>query len=252
MTGATIDLGHADGSARPPGRARWAGLRAAALERAYPNADGAELLRAMVEVEFPGRIAVASSFGAEAAVLLALVADVDPAIPVIVLDTGKLFSETHGYIRRLTDRLGLGDVRLVRPDPERLAEADPGGTLWSRDPETCCRLRKVEPLRKALEPFEAWVSGRKRLHGEARAATPTIGAVDGHVVVSPLARWTQTRIDAVFAERALPRHPLAFEGYTSIGCRPCTRPVEAGAGPRAGRWPGTEKTECGIHRPALF
>jgi phosphoadenosine phosphosulfate reductase len=234
------------------GRSRWSSLRAAALARAYGEDDGADLLRAMVEVEFPGRIAVLSSFGAEAAVLLALAADVDAAVPVVVLETGKHFPETLGYIRRLTDHLGLKDVRLVRPDAARLTQADPNGTLWSRDAEACCRLRKVEPLKEALAPFEAWVSGRKRLHGEARAATPTIGAIDGHVVVSPLARWTRAEIDAAFAERALPRHPLVFEGYASIGCQPCTRPIAPEESPRAGRWSGLEKTECGIHRPALF
>lgn len=247
MTEPRIEFG---GARRP--RAGWADLRAGALERAYPDAHGAELLGAMIEVEFPGRIAVASSFGAEAAVLLALVAEIDAATPVIVLDTGKLFPETHGYIGRVTDHLGLKDVRLVGPDEARIAERDPGGTLWSHDPEACCRLRKVEPLRAALAPFEAWISGRKRLHGEARASTPTIGAVDGHVVVSPLARWTRRDIDDAFARRDLPRHPLVFEGYASIGCRPCTRPVERDEPVRAGRWAGTGKTECGIHRPALF
>jgi len=237
--------------ARPP-RENWAHLRAAALQRAYPEAEGAELLRAAIEVEFPGRIALASSFGAEAAVILALVAEIDASTPVIVLETGKLFPETHAYIRRLGAHLGLSDVRLVEPDPDALSRADPDGALWSRDPEACCRLRKVEPLRRALAPFEAWISGRKRLHGEARVATPAIGAVNAHVVISPLAHWTRADIDRAFAERALPRHPLVFQGYASIGCQPCTRPVEASQAPRAGRWAGTEKTECGIHRPALF
>ncbi|MGH6719699.1 MAG: phosphoadenylyl-sulfate reductase [Alphaproteobacteria bacterium] len=245
MTVATIDIG------RPPLQ-DWAGLRAGALQRAYPGADGRELLHAAIEVEFRGRIALASSFGAEAAVMLALVAEINPATPVIVLETGKLFRETHGYIRRLTDHLGLSDVRLVEPDAAALAWADADGALWGRDPEACCRLRKVEPLRRALAPFEAWISGRKRLHGEARAATPLIGAVDGHVVISPLARWTRNDIDRAFADRALPRHPLVFEGYASIGCQPCTRPVAAGQELRAGRWAGHDKTECGIHRPALF
>jgi phosphoadenosine phosphosulfate reductase len=206
----------------------------------------------MIEVEFPGRIAVASSFGAEAAVLLALVADIDRAVPVVVLDTGKLFDETLAYVRRLTDWLGLSDVRLVRPDPARIAAVDPGGTLWSHDPEACCALRKVEPLRAALAPFEAWVSGRKRLHGEARAAIPALGAVGEHVVISPLAHATRADIDREFTERGLPRHPLVAQGYASIGCRPCTRAIAVDEAPRAGRWAGTEKTECGIHRPALF
>lgn len=245
MTSPAIDLAR-------PRAAGWAELRAAALSRAYPDSGGAELLRAMIEVEFPGRVAVTSSFGAEAAVLLALVAEIDGAVPVVVLDTGKLFDETLAYVGRLSDHLGLTDVRLVRPDPVALAARDPGGSLWSHDPEACCRLRKVEPLRAALAPFEAWVSGRKRLHGEARVAIPAIGAVDGHVVISPLAAWTAHDIDAAFTARGLPRHPLVASGYASIGCRPCTRAIESHEPIRAGRWSGTAKTECGIHRPALF
>lgn len=233
----------------PVERAR---LRAASLARAYQGADGSALLHAMLAVEFPGRIAVASSFGAESAALLALVAEIEPSTPVIFLDTGKLFRETIGYRERLAERLGLTDLRIVRPDPRALAARDPHGLLHRTDPDACCGLRKVAPFHRALAPFEAWISGRKRLHGDARAAVTTIEAVDHHVVVSPLAAWPRDRIDALFAVHDLPDHPLLAEGYASIGCTPCTKPVAQGLAIRSGRWEGRDKTECGLHRPALF
>jgi phosphoadenosine phosphosulfate reductase len=250
MDGPAPLLGLALGGGLPA--PRRAALRAAALARAYEGVDGPDLLAALIAVEFPGRIAVASSFGAESAALLALVAEIEPATPVVFLDTGKLFRETIAYRERLAERLGLTDLRIVRPDPRALAARDPDGRLNLVDPDACCALRKTEPLRRALAPFEAWVSGRKRLHGGERARVPVIEAVDGHVVASPLAPWSRDRIDAVFAERGLPDHPLLAEGYASIGCAPCTRPAAPGLDVRSGRWQGRDKTECGIHRPALF
>ncbi len=234
------------------GAPRRAALRAASLARAYAGVDGRELLHALLAVEFPGRIAVASSFGAESAALLALVAEIDPTTPVLFLDTGKLFRETIAYRERLAERLGLTDLRIVRPDPRELAARDPHGLLQQCDPDACCALRKVAPFRRALAPFEAWISGRKRIHGAERAGVAPIEAVDGHVVASPLATWSRARIDAIFADRGLPDHPLLAEGYASIGCVPCTKPAEHGLALRSGRWAGRDKTECGLHRPALF
>jgi phosphoadenosine phosphosulfate reductase len=242
--------GHSPAGRLPePARAT---LRAAALARAYEGVDGPELIAALITVEFPGRIAIASSFGAESAALLALVAEIEPATPVLFLDTGKLFRETIAYRERLAERLGLTDLRIVRPDPRALAARDPDGRLNQTDPDACCALRKTEPLRRALAPFEAWISGRKRLHGGERAAIRAIEAIDGHVVASPLAFWPRERIDEVFLARGLPDHPLLAEGYLSIGCAPCTKPAATGLEVRSGRWQGRDKTECGIHRPALF
>ncbi len=206
-----------------------------------------ELLAEMIRYEFPKRIALVSSFGIEAAVLLHMVSTIDAGTPVIFLDTGKLFGETLHYRDDLVRRLGLVDVRAVRPDAAALAAADPDGTLWRADPDRCCRLRKVEPLERALSGFEAWINGRKRHHGGTRAALPVIEAADGRVKINPLASWGPDEIEAYFSAHELPRHPLEADGYRSVGCLPCSDRALPGEDARAGRWRGRGKTECGIH-----
>lgn len=230
----------------PPSRGADSPNRIGALRRAYGGLDAPDLLVAMITREFPGEIAVVSSFGAESAVLLDLVAQVDRATPVIFLDTGALFDETLEYRDQLTRQLGLSDLRVVRPAADDLPRAE---NLWSTDPDACCRLRKVLPLRSAAAGFAALVDGRKQAHGGGRAGLATIEpGGEGQVKISPLANWPAERIARAFAERGLPRHPLFGEGYRSIGCWPCTRPVAADEPVRAGRWAGAAKTECGIHR----
>ncbi|HVJ55166.1 MAG TPA: phosphoadenylyl-sulfate reductase [Aliidongia sp.] len=224
--------------------------RASWLDRRYRTADAPVLLRALITEAFVDRIAVLSSFGAESALLLALIAEIDPAVPVIFLDTGKLFLETLRYVDILTERLGLLDVRHIRPEPASLADRDPAGALWRTDPDACCRLRKVEPLRPALAGIEALISGRKRYHGGLRHFIPRIEAGEGHIKIDPLADWSRDRVVAEFERRGLPHHPLEALGYASIGCESCTAPASA-ADPRAGRWAGRNKTECGIHLPLV-
>ncbi len=218
------------------------------LFREYGALDGSELLRVMIEHEFKGRIAVTSSFGAESAVLLHMVAGIDPTTPVIFLNTGQLFSTTISYQQVLRSRLGLSDVRMVSPERLDIIRTDPHDTLWRDDPDACCHLRKVVPLAKALEGFEAWVTGRKRFHGNQRTGLPAMEFEAGKVKINPLIHWPAERMEAAFEEHDLPRHPLAeVEGYTSIGCHTCTHKPGSGGG-RSGRWAGTEKTECGIHQ----
>lgn len=229
------------------GRLQWAEEQAETLRRQYGDLDGIDLLRAMITKEFSGRIAVTSSFGAEAAVLLDLVARVDPATPVLVLDTGRLFPETYAYIEQLSRHLNLTDVRLYRPSDEDVMAEDADGTLYKRNPDACCDMRKARPLNQALRSFDAWITGRKRYHSAERSRLHGIEAQDGRIKVNPLATWEQGWIDDSFEERKLPRHPLVAEGYLSIGCTTCTAPVAPGEGVRAGRWRGTDKTECGIH-----
>ena len=228
-------------------RLRWAEDHAAALYERFGKLDGIDLLRVMIEKEYPGRIAVTSSFGAEAAVLLDMVARVDPSVPVLVLDTGKLFPETYDYIDKLSRHLKLSDVRLHRPSDEEVMVKDPDGELYRTDPDACCNMRKAEPLAQALRAFDCWITGRKRYHGAERSKLHTIEAQDGRIKVNPLATWDQAWIDDCFEERALPRHPLVAEGYLSIGCITCTAPVAPGEHVRSGRWKGAGKTECGIH-----
>lgn len=231
---------------RPPFDARACAVE---LTERYAGLGGIRLLRPMIEREFPGRIAVVSSFGADSAVLLALVAQVDPATPVIFLETGKHFPETLGYRDELTSRLGLRDVRSIRPEAVQLERHDPEGALWRRDPDFCCHLRKVLPLKRALAGFDAWVTGRKRFQDAARAALPPIEVDGTRIKINPLAGWSADQLEAGLEVAGLPRHPLVEDGYPSIGCEPCTRRPAPGAGPRSGRWAGHNKTECGIHWP---
>lgn len=218
------------------------------LAARYGHLAGEALLRPLIEHEFAGGIALVSSFGAEAAVLLHMVAAVDPGTPVLFLDTQKHFGETLRYRDTLVAQLGLTDVRTLTPDPDAVARHDPDGMLWRRAPDACCALRKVVPLKAALRPFAAWISGRKRYHGGERAALPVIEAEGGRVKINPLAPLSACDLEAEFAARGLPRHPLVADGFLSIGCMPCTsRPVRA-ADPRSGRWAESEKTECGIHQ----
>ena len=221
----------------------------ALLRDRYEDATPEGLIRAMVTGEFPGRIALVSSFGAESAVLLHMVATVDPATPVIFLDTGKLFGETLRYRDQLIARLGLTDVRRIEPDPAAVNLRDPKGVLWSQRPDACCALRKTEPLERALAPFSAWFTGRKAFQAATRAQLPLVEWQGGFFKINPLARTTRDEITAYFDRHGLPPHPLEADGYRSIGCMPCTSRVAPGEDARAGRWRGRDKVECGIHMP---
>lgn len=207
-----------------------------------------ELLDHLVHGIFPGRIALVSSFGAESAVLLDMVAQVNRHIPVIFLETGKHFTETLMYRDRLASQLGLTDVRDITPAEDDLQASDPDGMLWRHSPDRCCHIRKVLPLERALEGFDAWITGRKRYQGGERARLPRVEAAEGRIKVNPLTDWSLREIRNVFKVRDLPVHPLTKVGYPSIGCAPCTNPVISEETPRAGRWHGMGKTECGIHK----
>ena len=199
---------------------------------------------------FGDRIALVSSFGAESAVLLHMAAEIDPSIPVLFLDTGMLFGQTLDYRKQLAERLGLTNVRDLRPAFKDLAATDPGGVLWKTNTDACCNLRKVVPLDRALEGFDAWITGRKRFQAATRAHLPVHEQAGGKIKVNPLANWTKQNLDSYVVEHDLPPHPLVQFGYPSIGCWPCTKPVEQGQDERAGRWAGSEKVECGIHTPS--
>jgi phosphoadenosine phosphosulfate reductase len=209
---------------------------------------GVALLARALRCDFPGRIAVVSSFGAESAVLLALVADIDRSTPVLFVDTRQHFAETLAYRDTLVRTLGLTDVRSIGPSDAEVAANDPGAELWRYDPDACCRFRKVTPLDRALAPFDAWVTGRKRHQALTRTALGFVERDGGKTKINPLADWTAAQVEAEMVARGLPRHALSLAGYPSIGCATCTRAVAAGEDPRSGRWAGTGKTECGIHR----
>ncbi|MEX0644486.1 MAG: phosphoadenylyl-sulfate reductase [Parvularculaceae bacterium] len=222
-------------------------LRARSLAVRYGAAEASEILTRAIREEFPGRIALVSSFGAESAALLHLVAQVSPSTPVLFLNTGKHFAQTLNYRKKLVQELGLSDVRDIRPDTEELAAGDPKGALWQTNPDQCCTLRKVLPLERALAGFDAWITGRKQFHGGLRAALPVFEASSPFIKVNPIVRWSAADVTA-YAERCrLPPHPLVAQGFPSIGCWPCTHPAGPGEDSRAGRWRGSAKTECGIH-----
>ena len=195
-----------------------------------------------------GKLALVSSFGAESAVLLHLAAQVSPAIPVLFLDTGMLFGQTLDYRRQLAASLGLSDVRDLRPAFTDLAVTDPKSDLWRTDTDGCCHIRKVLPLDRALAGFDGWITGRKRFHGGDRLGLPVVEESDGKLKFNPLANWSKDELDAYVVEHDLPAHPLVAQGFPSVGCWPCTKPVDdPNADVRAGRWAGQDKTECGIH-----
>jgi phosphoadenosine phosphosulfate reductase len=176
-----------------------------------------------------------------------MASQIDRSLPVIFIDTDKHFWETLSYRSKLVDRLGLQNIRNIHPDADDLRLLDSGGELHKTDPDMCCHIRKTAPLEKALEGFDAWISGRKRFHGASRASIPTIEVADGRLKVEPLARFTARDLNAYMEYYDLPRHPLLDQGYRSIGCMPCTTKGGTVDNPRAGRWFGRSKTECGIH-----
>lgn len=232
---------------RPAGLDPVAVARLAELRRLAEGRDTRGILELALKEAFAGKTAVVSSFGAESAVLLHLVAEVDPATPILFLNTGKLFGETLRYRDRLQDRLGLIDIRSIGPHPGDRASRDPEGTLWSRNTDACCDFRKVVPLKRALAGFAAQINGRKRFQTDARADMQAVEVFEGRFRFNPLADWTLGDLEAYMAKHDLPRHPLVEDGYPSIGCIPCTRRVTAGEGYRDGRWSGLDKDECGIH-----
>lgn len=223
--------------------------RLEALNALYEGKSTAAIIDHAVHEAFPGRIAFVSSFGAESAVLLSLMAEADPATPVLFLDTHKLFGETVRYRSRLQHQLGLEDVRVIGPRKRDLERDDPQGTLSMKDPDECCRLRKAEPLTRALKGVDCWATGRKRHQTSFRKEMDVIEHDGSHYKLNPLAAWTRADIADYFAARKLPEHPLVRQGYFSIGCMPCTSKVEDEDDARAGRWAGQAKTECGIHTP---
>lgn len=221
--------------------------RAATFNARYGALTASDVIALAVEELFRGKIALVSSFGSESVVLLHLLSEIDPHVPVLFIDTGRLFPETLQYRQDVTERLGLRDVRTIQPSPERLAALDPVKALWMTNPDLCCRIRKVEPLARAITGFDAWFTGRKRFQTSARAALPLFEAEGDRIKVNPLADWTATELMAYAEKHDLPTHPLVAEGYPSIGCVPCTDRVLPGEDKRSGRWRGTDKDECGIH-----
>lgn len=225
--------------------------QAAAFEALYGHLSACEIIeRAAIEL-FPGELAAVSSFGADSAVLLHLIAEVDRHLPIIFLDTGKHFEETFDYRDALAADFGLTNIQVVTPDEAALARIDPAGKLHETNTDACCDVRKVEPMARGVEPYRAWFTGRKRFQASTRAALPAFEAVGARIRINPLARFTTADQADYMRQHALRENPLVAYGYLSIGCFPCTQPVQPGDDARSGRWAGHAKTECGIHLSGL-
>ena len=219
------------------------------LDRALRDASPYEVISAALRTVGRDRLAVVSSFGTESAALLKVMSDVDPAIPVIFLDTGWMFEETLAYRDTLIEKLGLRDVRSVRPAQEALQREDRERDLWFSNADACCRIRKVEPLARALKSFAAWINGRKRFQGGLRATIAVVEDDGARLKFNPFANISRKEIAAIYRNANLPQHPLVASDFQSIGCMPCTSRTAPGEDTRAGRWRGRDKTECGIHIP---
>lgn len=223
-------------------------MRAVAdLNDRYETMSPVQIVEDVLTRAFFGKMAVVSSFGAESAVLLHMIARVRPETPVLMIDTGKLFGETLQYRTRLQHLLGLEDVRSCGPRRADLDDLDPMGTLSASNPDACCMVRKTQVLQRAIEPFDTWLNGRKRYQSDTRSMMSIVERDGDRLKVNPLANWTAETLKVYMSEHDLPSHPLFEKGYRSIGCYPCTSRVAAGEDDRAGRWAGLDKTECGIH-----
>ncbi len=222
---------------------------AAALEARYGRLEPEDIIGAALE-RFGSGLAAVSSFGADSAVLLHMIATVEPSLAVVFLETHKHFGETIEYRDALVADLGLTKLIVIEPDADQIAATDPHGMLHKANPDACCDLRKTQPLARALQPYRAWLTGRKRHQAATRSAIPVFEASGGRVRVNPLAAWGTSELVAYVRHHALRENPLVAYGYYSIGCFPCTQPSTPDD-PRAGRWAGTGKTECGIHLSGL-
>jgi phosphoadenosine phosphosulfate reductase len=211
-----------------------------------------EVLNAVIE-RYRGKVVLACSFGAEDVVLVDMVHRVDPTVPLFYLDTEFLFPETYATRDRVIQRYSLKPAQVIQVKslltPQKQTE-DYGDALWSREPDRCCRLRKVEPLTRVLQGYEAWITGIRRDQAPSRANAELIewDSKFELVKVNPLARWTWTDVWTYIKVHEVPYNPLHDRNYPSIGCTHCTAPVETGDDPRAGRWKHFPKTECGLHK----
>jgi len=242
-------LAEAENSAPQPDPPAHTADQARRLNQRFAGATAQEVVADAIRGQFAGRIALLSSFGSNAAVLLHMVAAADRHTPVLFLDTDRHFGETKRYRDALVEQLGLADLQILRPDPADVKQQDPADHLWLHQPDQCCFIRKVAPLQRALGGFSAWFNGRRRQQGAARMSIETFEAVDGKMKISPLFDWSKDDVDAYFSAHSLPRHPLEEDGFQSIGCLTCTTRIAPGEDERAGRWRDSNKTECGIHLP---
>lgn len=233
-------------SLKQPDKLRALGIMA--LNGMFDEMDAKGVLTQALTDVLAGDVAIVSSFGADSAVLLHMVSEINPDLPVYFLETGKHFPETLDYVETLKQRLGLTNVISLQPDAADVERFDPYGDLWETDPDSCCHIRKTEPLEPILEQYGGWITGRKRYQTKERGVLPHFELTsDDRIKVNPLAYWSDAEVVAYRLAHDLPEHPLYAKGFKSIGCAPCTSAVADGEDARAGRWRGLDKKECGIH-----
>ena len=220
------------------------------LNARFAGAKAEHVIAYVVREGFVGHVGAVSSFGAESAVLLHLISTVDAKTPILFLDTGKHFGETLDYRDQLVDAFKLEDVRSILPLETKLTVDDPDGELHKVSTDRCCAIRKVEPMARAVIPFDAWFTGRKRFQAATRTELPLFEAVGHRLRINPLAGWSEDDVADYQERNALPEHPLIPYGYFSVGCAPCTEPSPP-EDQRGGRWKGQAKIECGIHLGGL-
>ena len=220
------------------------------LNKYFASKPTEELLKYVLKEKRFGRLALVSSFGIQSSILLHLVANIDPETNVLFIDTGKLFPQTLQFQEKLAATLNLTNTKPVKQRLPKLRHQDPNGNLWQIDNSACCDLRKIQPLNNELAHFDSWISGRKTFQGGMRSSLDLFEKSGAHIKINPLANWSKDQLEAYMDRFDLPVHPLADEGYTSVGCMPCTTTTLPNQSPREGRWSGMAKTECGIHLPA--
>jgi phosphoadenosine phosphosulfate reductase len=225
-------------------------VKAQELSRFYEDMRTIYALEHMLSA-FEGQIAMSTSFGADSIVSLHLMAQLNPDLPILFLDTDRHFLQTLSYRDEMVEKLKLTNLITLKPDPDEVNSEDQDGTLYAYDTDACCALRKIRPMDRVINSYGAWISGRKRHQAFSRHKLPIVEYEGGHFKLNPLARWSQQDIEAYMKTHNLMPHPLVGQGFRSIGCWPCTKPVETGADPRSGRWEGSDKTECGLHRPVF-
>ena len=222
------------------------------LSNSFETKSPQELLAYVIE-QYSPKIVVACSFGAEDVVLVDMVHRINPTVPVFYLDTDFLFPETYATRDRVIERYELKPTQVVHVKslltPQQQADAH-GDALWERNPDQCCQLRKVDPLTRVLKGYSAWITGIRRDQAPSRA---NAGLIEWDqkfelVKINPLARWTSTDVWSYIKIYEVPYNPLHDHHYPSIGCTHCTKPVMPGQDPRSGRWQGSAKTECGLHK----
>ena len=218
------------------------------ISKSLNKLESKKILEKCIYYFFEKKIAYVCSFGAESAVLLHMISNIERNLPVVFINTLKLFNETIDYKDRLVREFSLKNITELTPSKEDIELYDSEGKLWSNNPDKCCNFRKVKILDNYLNNFQAWFSGRKGYQSDERSKNNIVELQDKKFIISPLISWKKKDVDNYYIKYNLPRHPLSDQGFLSIGCKNCTSKTVNLSDIRSGRWNGLQKTECGIYK----